>query len=442
MSLILNPNPKNICLTESCVALPAVICAEPVFEKAADAFASYVKDAYDTEITAGTDGIRLYTNASLPQEGYTLTVSKENGITAAASTAMGMNRALSTLFQMIEKDGGTLSVPCASVTDEPTSSYRGLMVDLGRAWHPMEYLYSYADLCWKNRASHLHLHFTDIQNFTLPIESYPNIGHKRYTKDEMTAFAEYCEARGIQLVPEVDLPGHSSPWLEAYPEIFGSNGVLAASDQVFEAIRTIFTEVHAMFPYSKMLHFGGDEADIHGWKYCPISQEYMKQYSIESVDEMYAVFVGKAAQIILDLGCTPVVWEGFSKEYNDRIPKETIVCVFESMYQIAPELAADGFTLINTSWEPLYIVTNSKFQWPKEDILNWNKYVWKHWHQKSPAHDNPIIVTPEEANVLGGQICAWGNALARSENLAQDLKLEYNLIAERFEALCERTWNA
>lgn len=166
----------------------------------------------------------------------------------------------------------------------------------------------------------------------------------------------------------------------------------------------------------------------------------MKKKGIETVGELYAEYVRTAAEIVFELGCTPVVWEGFAKEFNDRIPKETIVIAWESLYQVPGDLAAAGFTMINCSWEPLYICTNDKY-WPPEDIMKWNPWIWRNWWERSHAYPDGITISPEKSNVIGGQICVWGNWLNKYGNLEAAIRKEYELTAERLPSLCERTWN-
>jgi hypothetical protein len=153
-----------------------------------------------------------------------------------------MHNGLADLLARLERDGDSLSADEACLTEKPDCAWRGLMVDLARQRHPLPYVLSYVDLCWKNRASHLQLHFTDSPSFTLPIEAYPKLPTegRAYTREEIGILTEYAAARGITLVPEVDVPGHSDPFFRSYPELFGTTGVLPASAEAFDALRGQF----------------------------------------------------------------------------------------------------------------------------------------------------------------------------------------------------------
>jgi hexosaminidase len=143
--------------------------------------------------------------------------------------------------------------------------------------------------------------------------------------------------------------------------------------------------------------------------------------------------------MVLSMGRTPVIWEGFSKEYNHLISKDVIVIAWESYYQLAPDLLEGGFTIFNCSWKPLYIVTPNT-HWTPAEILNWNIYTWQHWWPNSIASKQEIVV-PDTAPVLGGQICAWGDALGGFPSSEEACKTEFALIRERIPALAEKTWN-
>ena len=414
--------------------------AESLFADCATVFTAYAEKKLGIGWTEGDNGISMTLDQSLSEEGYHLTITPD-GVLIRASAKKGMHNALSDLLSRLEACDGSPTAQLADVTDRPDCPYRGLMVDLARQWHPLPYLLDYVDLCWKNRASHLQLHFTDSQSFTLPMKAYPALSTEGrfYTREEIAKLTEYADKRGITLVPEVDIPGHTWQFFEKYPEIFGKGGVLPACDEVFSAIRQIFTEVAEMFPHSPWIHIGGDEADIGAWKSCERTLTYMREHGIADIHEMYAEYIRIVTDMILSLGRTPVVWEGFSKEYDDRIDKRTIVIAWESYYQLAPELAEAGFTLINCSWKPLYIVTPDT-HWTPEEIAALDPWQWDHWMQKTPAYNYGIRIDRSKP-VLGEQLCAWGDRIAGWENPEEGIRLEMELVSERLPALCRKLWH-
>ena len=143
--------------------------------------------------------------------------------------------------------------------------------------------------------------------------------------------------------------------------------------------------------------------------------------------------------MILSMGRTPVVWEGFGKAYNDRIDRRTLVIAWESYYQPAYDLAAAGFTLINCSWKPLYIVTPSTC-WSPEEIAAHDPWRWDHWWEKSVAYPDGYRID-RKYPVLGSQLCAWGDRIAGWEDWEEGIRQERELVAERLPALCNKLWH-
>lgn len=133
-------------------------------------------------------------------------------------------------------------------------------------------------------------------------------------------------------------------------------------------------------------------------------------------------------EIVKKHGKKTIVWEGFHKDGKTEIPRDVTVMVFESLYNIAPDLIAQGYSVINTSWQPLYVVNQRN--WSPEYIYGWNMYRWENWWDQSKAFKNPITVPPTKM-VLGAQICAW----------EQPEQAEIPSLRLRLPALSERLWN-
>ena len=414
--------------------------SDPKYKNCVTAFVLYMKDQFGVSMKEAKGGIFLIEDKSLSFEEYLIT-SSEDMVILKASTEKGMHNALADLLLRITIKNDSMIISDIFVKSAPDCSYRGLMIDLARQWHPLDYLLKYIDLCWKSRATHLQLHFTDSQSFTLPINSFPDLPTKNrsYSKEEINILVEYADSHGIILIPEVDVPGHSAKFFEKYPEVFGTNGVLPACDEVFDALRMIFSEVIEMFPNSPYIHIGGDEANIYAWEECEKTIKYMSKHGISNIHEMYAEYIRIVTEMIFDSGRTPIVWEGFSKEYNDKIDRRTIVIAWESYYQPAYDLAEAGFTLINCSWKPLYIVTPDTY-WSKEEINALDPWRWEHWWEKSVAYPKGYSID-RNYPVLGEQLCAWGDKIADWENWEDGIIEEMRLVSERFPVMCGKLWN-
>ena len=415
---------------------------EKIFEIPVLTFKEYAKEN-GIFFDEGDGGIYLNKDINLGEE-ESRAERKDGGIKISASTEKGMHIALAKLLGKIKKSDDGIEIDAFEGVN-PDMHYRALSVDLARQIHPVKYIFKYIDTCYLSCATHLQLHFTDNESFTLPMKAYPKLSTegKTYTYEEIQSICDYAESRGIELIPEVDLPGHTKQFCDKYPELFGTLNILPADEEVFAAIKTIYSEVCDMFKNSPWIHIGGDEAQIERWNECEKTRAYMKKNGIKDVNEMYGEYIRIATEIIFELGRTPVVWEGFSKEYNDRISKDVIVICWEYLYQRAEDLAASGFTLINASWVPLYIVTARKeWYWKTEDIKNnWDPWTWRNWWNKSLAYPDGAKIDRDKSNVIGAQICAWGDGLRNLVNWESGVKEELCRIQEKLPVLCEKLIN-
>lgn len=401
----------------------------------------------------GKGGIELKLDKEIRADGYVIDCS-ETGITASASTNDGILYALASLLQLVEADGDNMICPKVYIEDYPDKEYRSIMIDLGREWHPADTLYKYVDICYLYKVKYLHLHFCDTNLYTLPSKAFPklNTEGRFYSYDEIEALNLYAMHRGVVIIPEFECPGHAPVLVRNYPEVFGDkfenevssdytdeNGLAIATDTLmcagseacFEATKTLIKEMCDLFPDSPYINIGGDEASIKLWNSCSECKKYMTEHGIKDEHELYSDYIARITSYVFTLGKTPIVWEGFPKDGADKVPKDTIVIAWESLYHLAPDLLEAGFRVINASWQPLYIVPWRQTQkhWNGLDILKWNVYNWQNWWSKSKAFLNPINVAPTD-NVLGSMLCSW----------QQTYEQEIGSVMENLAAVSERTW--
>ena len=425
---------------------PAIFTADTAFAAYLNTFIAYAEKLNGVTLAKEEGGITLLKNATLSAGEYQIHCTQD-GIFLSAADNDGITYALATLHQILSMQDGKLIVPAYSIADKPDASYRALMVDLARKWHTFDQVKDYIELCYLYKIKFIHLHFTDKESYTLPSDILPELStpNRYYTKAEIAELNAFALERNIEIIPEIDLPGHAKPFSSAYPQKFmhtpesdkncDANVICIGKDGMMDALQELFAELCEMFPNSRYLHVGGDEANHSTCNSCKDCKAYMEANGLTSTKALYTRFVKDITDMILALGKTPVVWEGFPKEGADAISRDIVVTAWESVYHLPNDLVSEGFTVTNASWLPLYIVppTHSGVaggRWQPEDILKWTPYTWRNWWSASAAYQNPIVVAPTE-QVIGGTLCAW--ECTYEEDITP---VKENLIA-----LSERLWN-
>lgn len=451
---LLIPAPKKLVREPGEIVLTGIRseCAE--FEQCAKTFCECTEKIYDKKVFSSGDGnIVLVFDPTLKKSSYVIDVTDE-GARLSACDSEGILYAIASLISIIVMEKDEPQVNKLHIEDAPDKDYRALMVDLAREWHAPKTVLHFIDVCFMLKVRYLHLHFIDNQRYTLPSRIYPDVTkyNRHYTFEDIEKFREYANARGVIIVPEFEVPGHATAMIKAYPEVFGleltgdssdatittesgevinAKGIVCAGSEACEkAVQALLAEICEMFPETPYIHIGGDEANIKAWNYCAKCQKYMSEHNIADVKELYSEFTGRVAQMVLDLGKTPIVWEGFPKEGVHHIPKDTIVIAWESHYHMAYDLLDEGFRIINGSWQPLYIVNSYTLGWNSSHIYNWNVYNLQHWWSNSEATLNPINLQPTD-RVLGAQVSSWECTFEQ----------EIGKVMENLATLSERTWN-
>jgi len=338
-------------------------------------------------------------------------------------------------------------LPIVTIADRPQFALRGIMVDAARQYLALSALKNYVLLCRVYKLNHLHIHLTDDQAFTFPSTAYPEAAHQsswKYSLEELTELAKFASDRGVEIVGEIDVPGHSRALLSALPEKFGwpsreghQPGIVNfVNDTVVAAVQTLFDEVSAVFPGS-YVHIGGDEVAFNTLDGLPEVQAAAKTLGLNSSYDLYRRFIAQMQSYAAKSGRELLVWEGFgpAKGQTGRaakapstvdIPTNGItVTPFDNFYYPPPELAADGYKILNSAWTPLYIAGGNG-QSP-ELIYRWNPWLF------GEVHDHLSWWTVPEAfrdAVVGVKMSVW------------DTSPESTLcaLADRVPAMSDRSW--
>ena len=383
-----------------------------------------------TSTGAGGKGdITLRLNSAVPgDEGYRLTVDP-SGIVVEGRTHRGVAWGTATLLQSIESAGGRLRVPRMSIEDQPAASYRGLLIDVGRQWHPVESMRPIIEMCRLYKINYLQLHLNDNtagEVMAFPSKSYPQLATQRkgktttYTMEEITGLVKYADERGVTVVPELSGPGaHAGP----LRRLSGRGNTLDVwNEKTYEVMAVLIGELCAVFKSSPWIHIGGDEGVFGHLGKSPEEQAYMASKGVKGGPLNY--YITRIDQIIKKNGRKTICWEGFHGD-GGGLPKDIIVMPYESAFNTADQLVKRGFSVINTAWKPLYVVGGRKWE-PEYIYDSWNMWLWEH-HINTKCH----IQLKETDPVLGAQICAW----------EQSAEVELPSTRPRIPVLSERTWN-
>lgn len=366
-------------------------------------------------------------------ESYTVEVGDFAAVKGGTYTAVAWGSV--SLLQSMATNDIRVVVPKINIQDAPSAGYRGLMVDVARQWHSVETLKQLIVLCRWYKIRQFQIHFTDDQSFTFPSTAYPKLATpgRHYTADQLRDLEVFARDRGVEILPELDMPGHASAMVGQMPELFANNpqegsALCPGRESTYQAMNTLVGEMTDIFRTTPYFHIGADEVRMGSWEKCKDCQSYMARHHLERVGELYRHFIVRMNEIVKGHGKKMIVWEGFHKGEKPAIPRDVTVMVFESLYNIAPDLIEEGYPVINTSWQPLYVV--NKRNWSPECIYGWNMFRWENWWKKSKAHSRPIVVAPTNL-VRGAQMCAW----------EQPEQIEISSLRGRLPAMSERLWN-
>ncbi len=360
-------------------------------------------------------------------EAYSIEVFDDH-VALAGNNSVGIARAIARLAQLFghDEESGAWILPPTRIDDAPAYPWRGLMLDLARFPHSVESVRESIDMAFLFSLSVVHLHLGDDQAFTFPASCLPERtdpgqsgANRGYTLSDLKFLVAYADARGIMLVPEIDMPAHASALVRARPDLFGttdaetgeakSTGVInMASPTAIKATKDLVDEVIAVFGTSQYFHLGGDEVWAPGLLELPEFHALAEAEGLPLKADQGAVnallnhFLQEMADHVTESGLQPIVWEGF-KPVKDGKTLDTSAWVMSwNQHSQTPEaLEAAGYTLINCGWEPLYIVPAQSWASQAADAFDWKP---KSVRQRFGGRTAQVGA---ESPFEGSQICVW-----------------------------------
>ncbi|SFT90268.1 hexosaminidase [Algoriphagus locisalis] len=411
-------------------------------------------------------------SSSQNPESYHLSISSDK-VLLEAGTPEGIFYGMITLRQLLppsmESGDSTdeIKLPALTIRDQPLYDWRAMHLDVSRHFFSMDYLRRYVDLLSLYKLNKLHLHLTDDQGWRIEIKKYPELtaqGAWRtfndqdsicmdkaiedprfaleskhleerdgklqyggfYTQEELRELVNYAQSRHVEIIPEIDMPGHMMAAIAIYPEL-ACNGEAAWGDlfstplcpvneEVYTFVENVLTEVMDIFP-SKYIHIGADEVEKKTWEESAAAQQFMKENGMQNVNELQSYFVNRVSNFLQQNGKEVVVWDD---AMAGGIDSELKVMYWRNWVAEVPDKAVqNGNEVILAPGDPFY------FSSPNSKLFD--------------IYNKPLVGSkfPEELRhkITGIQACLWTETIP-SEALA-DAMLFPNVLA-----LAERAWSS
>lgn len=340
-------------------------------------------------------------------EAYLLSVNLDN-INIYALDAAGIFYGIQTLIQMLPNDVysddaekiAEIDIPCMNINDNPRFKYRGLMLDCSRTFFDVDFIKHLLNGLAHYKINNFHWHLADDQGWRIEIKQYPKLtelgawrgadellmpaygsGNERnggfYTQEEIKDIVKYAADRNINIIPEIDLPGHSKAVAVTYPEIVcdidskhlsvqgESNNVWCVGrEENYEMLENIITEMTTLFP-SKIYHIGADEVNMNSWRDCDVCQALMKEKDMKELVELQNHFVRRVEKILAKHGKTMAGWDEILDGGN--LLETTIPYVWQNSERGIKSVKAGQPTVMQVSQ---YMYFDMK-QSPDERGLKW-----------------------------------------------------------------------
>lgn len=467
------PRPANIEEKEGAFVLSdqtKILARTPGSKMSAELFNDFLWERHGVrlDITSSEEGKNIIsiqeTQEGKSPEAYELDVSPERIQIKGGSS--GVFYGLQSLLQLVTAVDGALTVSAVLINDQPAFGYRGLMLDVSRHFFSVDQIKKIIDLMAYFKLNKMHWHLTDDQGWRLEIKKYPKLtevsawrdstiigqygdfkpfiydGEKHggyYTQEEAKELVKYAADRKITIIPEIELPGHSTAVLAAYPELgcldtlytvpgyWGVHkNIFCPKKETFRFLEDVLTEVMAIFP-SEYIHIGGDEVPKDHWEASAQAQKVMKRNRLKDEHELQSWFISRIEKFLNKNGRKLVGWDEILE--GGLAPNATVMSWRGEKGGIAA--AKMGHDVIMTPNSHLYIDHYQAEDKTTEPLAIGGFLPLQKVYSYHPLPDT--LSEEEQKHVLGVQANLW------TEYIASDSKMEYMLFP-RILALAEVAW--
>lgn len=362
-------------------------------------------------------------------ESYELIVSADSVI-LKSPTDIGSIRGLETLLQLLSVDENGYYFPCVEISDKPHFPWRGLLIDACRHFYPVDIIKRNLDAMAAVKMNVLHLHLSEDQGFRIECKTYPKLHELGsngfyYSQEQIKDIIQYADGLGIRVVPEFDMPGHSTSWFVGYPELaslpcpysIGTTfGVFNASmdptkKSTYKFLAAFIEEMSKLFP-DEYFHIGGDEVNGKTWDSSATVQQFMKKKGIKTNDELQKYFNNNILKILTKCGKKMMGWDEI---FQPGLPSNIVIQSWRGK-DYMKNAAKQGYQTILSNG---YYIDLSKTA--EEHYLN------------DPLPDTVVLDDAAKKFILGGEATMWSE-------LTNDETVD-SRIWPRTAAIAERLWS-
>jgi hexosaminidase len=361
-------------------------------------------------------------------ESYTLTISA-SGIKLTAPNPLGALHGLETLLQLVKVNSKGFAIPEATIQDQPRFPWRGLLIDVGRHFIPVDVLKRNLDAMAAVKMNVLHWHLYDNEGFRIESKRFPKLQEqgsdgRYYSQEEIKELVAYAHDRGIRVVPEFEMPGHSRSMFVGYPELASGPGPYQMEpgapdvamdptrEETYKFIDRFLDEMTKLFP-DDYVHIGGDEVNGHQWDTNPKIQDFMHAHGMKSNQDLQAYFNQKVQKILSKHHRTMIGWD---EVLHPDLPKTVMVQSWRGQESLATA-AKQGYRGILSFGYYLDLM------WPAS----------RHYAVEPMSGQAASLSEEEKKRVLGGESCMWSEWIT-PENID-------SRIWPRNAAIAERLWS-
>jgi len=388
------------------------------------------RDAAQATLVVHTDHASKEIQELGEDESYSLEVTA-NGAKLNAANPLGVLRGLQTFLQLIEVSPNGFAAPAVTIQDQPRFAWRGLMIDVSRHFIPLDVLKRNLDGLEAVKMNVFHWHLSENQGFRVESRRFPKLHELGsdglyYTQDEIRELVAYARDRGVRVVPEFDMPGHSTAWFVGYPELASGSGPYSierkwgifdpamdpTNEKTYKFLDDLVGEMVKLFP-DHYFHIGGDEVNGKEWDANPKIQEFKKSHNLKTNEELQAYFSQGVQKIVTKHGKSVVGWD---EVFIPGVPKDIVIQSWRGQQSLAAA-ARQGYH---------GILSNGYYL-----DLGWTAA--RHYAADPMSGPAASLSDDQKKLIVGGESCMWSEYV-NAENVD-------SRIWPRNAAIAERLWS-